>query len=297
MAAMITKLQDSKAAHAKQIKLDARSLEHVKLSTAKAKSVADVLAKAKQLLGDSQHHMSLIQKAIPEAQRNVEKARAAAKEANVDLEEELSKHHLSLEAISASKDEEQAAGHAIMLNNIREKRQNAQNGIDQVHAERQRLSHSVRQAVQLMDRVVAEQETEPKSTLSTLKVDAARAHAADMLQQQSSMQQGLDQVQAEYQTARDQLRDTELQTVLFDASVGGSLTEATTQLLQAKLKLAANADDAFAQAVQYGHQLHQAKYSAQIQIEASAPLLKRAIRMLTKLKHEDASFKPDADEP
>merc|ERR1712118_97505 len=102
------------------------------------------------------------------------------------------------------------------------------------------------------------------------------------------MQEQLDQVQSEYQTAHDQLRDTELQSLLFDAKVAGKLTEGTIQQLNSKMELAAHADNVFAQAIQFAHKLNQEKVAARRQMEASAPVLKQTIQMLAKLKLQAA---------
>merc|ERR1712118_542831 len=83
------------------------------------------------------------------------------------------------------------------------------------------------------------------------------------------MQEQLDQVQSEYQTAHDQLRDTELQSLLFDAKVAGKLTEGTIQQLNSKMELAAHADNVFAQAIQFAHKLNQEKVEARRQIEVA----------------------------
>lgn len=287
MAQMSVNLKRSKETHAKKVKSDAVALNKVKMTAAKASGVAGVLSKAKVLLSEAQHHIKLIEDEMPDAAKNVATARSAATEANMDLEKEMNKHHLSLKALRASRDEDQAEGHAKMLETIRQKRRDSASKLEEVQNERNTLDRIVRDAVRLMDRVVAEQAQGAPSTMSSLRVDAARAHVADVRDQRARMQQQLDQVQAEYQTAHDQLRDTELQAVLFDAKVGGTLTEGTVAELNAKMKLAAHADQVYARAMKYEQQLSEAKHAGKVQMEASAPLLRRTIRMLTKLKQED----------
>jgi len=288
LAEMSMKLKKSKEAHAKKVKEDAVAVEKVKIDTAKASAVGDVLGKARQLLEDAQHHMQLIDDEIPEAAKNVATARKAAMEANTDLERELNKHHLSVDAIQLSKDEEQTSGHAEMLETIRKKRRAAASKLEDVQTERNTLDRIVSDAVRLMDQMVAEQASTKSSTLNSLRVDAAKAHVTDVKAQRAQMQEQLDQVQSEYQTAHDQLRDTELQSLLFDAKVAGKLTEGTIQQLNSKMELAAHADNVFAQAIQFAHKLNQEKVEARRQIEASAPVLKQTIQMLAKLKLQAA---------
>jgi hypothetical protein len=288
LARWTLKLEASKQAHKKRVWRDSKLLEQLQATTAKASSVGEVLGQAKRLLTDCEQHMQLIEEEIPRARDNVNTARAAATEANVDLEKEMVKHHLSIESLGQiSGHQEEADGHSQMLENIRQKRHDAKDKLDEVDKERNRLNKLVADATDLMNHAVEQQAAGQPTTLSMLKVEAARAHVADVKHQQQAMQQQLDQIQAEYRSAHDQLRDTELETVLFDARAAGTLTEGAMQTLQAKIKLAANADNVFAQTLKYERQIQQAQLKSKTQMEASVPLLKRTIGMLAQLKQQD----------
>eukprot|EP00658_Telonema_sp_P-2_P009607 TRINITY_DN13583_c0_g1_i9.p2 TRINITY_DN13583_c0_g1~~TRINITY_DN13583_c0_g1_i9.p2 ORF type:complete len:128 (-),score=55.06 TRINITY_DN13583_c0_g1_i9:232-615(-) len=103
----------------------------------------------------------------------------------------------------------------------------------------------------------------------------------------------LDEIRAKYQLSRDQLRDTELNTLLFEAKAAGSLDDRGVQDLKKLMVLARTADHTFAEAVEYVRALGEEQQTAEQQIKASEPVLRRAVHLLERFKKRENIY-PDS---
>eukprot|EP00658_Telonema_sp_P-2_P009603 TRINITY_DN13583_c0_g1_i1.p1 TRINITY_DN13583_c0_g1~~TRINITY_DN13583_c0_g1_i1.p1 ORF type:complete len:432 (-),score=146.16 TRINITY_DN13583_c0_g1_i1:251-1546(-) len=292
LADMRAHLNRTKEASIKTTTRERLKLNQVESVTRRAEKVQAVLAKATNLLNTSKQHLRKVHHQLLEARESSHRARSAATMANQDLERQLNQHHLSPEIFSAVSDSEQAEGHENMLVRIREKKQAAEDGLDAVAAQRVQLSNRVQEAVDLLDKVMDEQETHP-SELNILNVMSARTHVRSVREQHKQAVAELDEIRAKYQLSRDQLRDTELNTLLFEAKAAGSLDDRGVQDLKKLMVLARTADHTFAEAVEYVRALGEEQQTAEQQIKASEPVLRRAVHLLERFKKRENIY-PDS---
>jgi hypothetical protein len=275
-------LKDLRAQHAKRLVADAKAVAHQKSQVSNAVQVASVLAKARALLDDSRQHLAGVRAAIPDAEAAVNKARHAAAEEAAELEADLSKHSLSVAGIPVYRDEEDKQGQRLMDQKIREKQQHAQQGLEEVARQRKQLSKDMRDAMQLVEKAA---QTAPGESprLGHLRTQAAKHHLQDMHKIHHEQQQALDEIQAKYQKAADQLRATQIQNMLYDAQLAGTLSSADMEELKHKMHLSSAADEAFEKSVALVHALREEEHNAQVAIEAGFPTLEQVVAALKKI--------------
>merc|ERR1711865_669651 len=282
MARAARNLKELRAQHAKQLKQDASSIAHQKSEASNAAQVASVLAQARALLDDSRQHLADVRAAIPDAEGAVEKARHAAAEEAADLETDLSKHSLAVAAIPMYRDEEDQQGQKLMDEKIVEKQQHAQEGLQEVARQRRQLSKDMRQAMDLVEKAARTSPGEAPR-LGHLQTKVAKDHLQDMHNKHLEQQQALDEIQAKYQKAEDQLRSTQVQNMLYDAQLAGTLTSADMEELRHKMRLSAAADGAFEKSVALVHSLREEEHNAEVAIEAGFPTLEHVVASLKKI--------------
>lgn len=241
-----------------------------------------MLAQARALLDDSRQHLADVRASIPDAEAAVEKARHAAAEEAADLETDLTKHSLSVAAIPMYRDEEDQQGQKLMDEKIVEKQQHAQEGLQDVARQRRQLSKDMREAMALVEKAA---QTTPGEAprLGHLRTKVAKDHLQDMHNKHLEQQQALDEIQAKYQKAEDQLRSTQVQNMLYDAQLAGTLTSADMEELRHKMRLSAAADGAFEKSVALVHALREEEHNAEVAIEAGFPTLEHVVASLKKI--------------
>jgi len=282
MAQAARRLKELRAQHAKKLKHDASSMAHMKSEASNAAQVASVLAQARALLDDSRKHLADVRASIPDAETAVEKARHAAAEEAADLETDLSKHSLSVAAIPLYRDEEDRQGQQLMDQKILAKQRHAERGLEEVGRQRRKLSNDMRAAMDLVEKAA---QTSPGEAprLGHLTTKVAKDHLQDMHTKHLEQQQALDEIQAKYQKAEDQLRSTQIQNMLYDAHLAGTVSTADMEELRHKMRLSAAADGAFEKSVALVHALREEEHNAEVAIEANFPTLEHVVASLQKI--------------
>jgi hypothetical protein len=282
MAKAARQLKELRKDHAQKVAQDNSVLKYQETQVSNTVQVATVLAQASKLLDDSRQHLADVRAAIPDAEMAVHKARHAASEEAAELESDLSKHSLTPGALATERDEEDQQGQVLMDHKILEKQRHAQQGLEEVARQRSQLSKDMRDAMNLVEKAATTVPGEAPR-LGHLRSQLAKDHLETMHRLHHEQQQALDEIQAKYQKAEDQLRSTQIQNLLYDAQLAGTITSADMEELKHKMHLSAAADGAFEKSVAMVHALKAEEHDSEVAIEAGFPVLEQVIGSLKKI--------------
>merc|ERR1712028_15731 len=282
MAKAARQLKELRKDHAQKLAQDNSVLKYQKTQASNTVQVAGVLAQASKMLDDSQQHLADVRAAIPDAEMAVHKARHAASQEAAELESDLSKHSLTPGALATERDEEDQQGQVLMDHKILEKQEHAQQGLEEVARQREQLSKDMRDAMNLVEKAATTVPGEAPR-LGHLRTQLAKDHLETMHRLHREQQKALDEIQAKYQKAEDQLRSTQIQNLLYDAHLAGTVTSAEMEELKHKMQLSAAADGAFEKAVAMVHALKAEERDSEVAIEAGFPVLEQVITSLKQI--------------
>jgi len=282
MAKAARQLKELRKDHAQKLAQDNSVLKYQKTQASNTVQVAGVLAQASKMLDDSQQHLADVRAAIPDAEMAVHKARHAASQEAAELESDLSKHSLTPGALATERDEEDQQGQVLMDHKILEKQEHAQQGLEDVARQREQLSKDMRDAMHLVEKAATTVPGEAPR-LGHLRTQLAKDHLETMHRLHHEQQKALDEIQAKYQKAEDQLRSTQIQNLLYDAHLAGTVTSADMEELKHKMQLSAAADGAFEKAVAMVHALKAEEHDSEVAIEAGFPVLEQVITSLKQI--------------
>merc|ERR1712028_222205 len=282
MAKAARQLKELRKDHAAKLAQDNSVLKYQKTQASHTVQVAGVLAQASKILDDSQQHLADVRAAIPDAEMAVHKARHAASQEAAELESDLSKHSLTPGALATERDEEDQQGQVLMDHKILEKQEHAQQGLEEVARQREQLSKDMRDAMNLVEKAATTVPGEAPR-LGHLRTQLAKDHLETMHRLNREQQKALDEIQAKYQKAEDQLRSTQIQNLLYDAHLAGTVTSAEMEELKHKMQLSAAADGAFEKAVAMVHALKAEERDSEVAIEAGFPVLEQVITSLKQI--------------
>merc|ERR1712028_291254 len=282
MAKAARQLKELRKDHAAKLAQDNSVLKYQKTQASHTVQVAGVLAQASKILDDSQQHLADVRAAIPDAEMAVHKARHAASQEAAELESDLSKHSLTPGALATERDEEDQQGQVLMDHKILEKQEHAQQGLEEVARQREQLSKDMRDAMNLVEKAATTVPGEAPR-LGHLRTQLAKDHLETMHRLHREQQKALDEIQAKYQKAEDQLRSTQIQNLLYDAHLAGTVTSAEMEELKHKMQLSAAADGAFEKAVAMVHALKAEECDSEVAIEAGFPVLEQVITSLKQI--------------
>merc|ERR1711865_396743 len=282
MAKAARQLKELRKDHAQKLAQDNSVLKYQKTQASNTVQVAGVLAQASKMLDDSQQHLADVRAAIPDAEMAVHKARHAASQEAAELESDLSKHSLTPGALATERDEEDQQGQVLMDHKILEKQEHAQQGLEEVARQREQLSKDMRDAMNLVEKAATTVPGEAPR-LGHLRTQLAKDHLETMHRLHREQQKALDEIQAKYQKAEDQLRSTQIQNLLYDAHLAGTVTSAEMEELKHKMQLSAAADGAFEKAVAMVHALKAEEHDSEVAIEAGFPVLEQVITSLKQI--------------
>merc|ERR1712028_144880 len=282
MAKAARQLKELRKDHAAKLAQDNSVLKYQKTQASHTVQVAGVLAQASKMLDDSQQHLADVRAAIPDAEMAVHKARHAASQEAAELESDLSKHSLTPGALATERDEEDQQGQVLMDHKILEKQEHAQQGLEDVARQREQLSKDMRDAMNLVEKAATTVPGEAPR-LGHLRTQLAKDHLETMHRLHREQQKALDEIQAKYQKAEDQLRSTQIQNLLYDAHLAGTVTSAEMEELKHKMQLSAAADGAFEKAVAMVHALKAEERDSEVAIEAGFPVLEQVITSLKQI--------------
>merc|ERR1711865_117839 len=282
MAKAARQLKELRKDHAAKLAQDNSVLKYQKTQASHTVQVAGVLAQASKMLDDSQQHLADVRAAIPDAEMAVHKARHAASQEAAELESDLSKHSLTPGALATERDEEDQQGQVLMDHKILEKQEHAQQGLEDVARQREQLSKDMRDAMHLVEKAATTVPGEAPR-LGHLRTQLAKDHLETMHRLHREQQKALDEIQAKYQKAEDQLRSTQIQNLLYDAHLAGTVTSAEMEELKHKMQLSAAADGAFEKAVAMVHALKAEERDSEVAIEAGFPVLEQVITSLKQI--------------
>merc|ERR1711865_547038 len=282
MAKAARQLKELRKDHAQKLAQDNSVLKYQKTQASHTVQVAGVLAQASKMLDDSQQHLADVRAAIPDAEMAVHKARHAASQEAAELESDLSKHSLTPGALATERDEEDQQGQVLMDHKILEKQEHAQQGLEEVARQREQLSKDMRDAMNLVEKAATTVPGEAPR-LGHLRTQLAKDHLETMHRLHREQQKALDEIQAKYQKAEDQLRSTQIQNLLYDAHLAGTVTSAEMEELKHKMQLSAAADRAFEKAVAMVHALKAEERDSEVAIEAGFPVLEQVITSLKQI--------------